>query len=253
MAQWQDSETLVLWITIVFLIVLLLGVAIVVFIQMHVKRMIIAQEKLSAEKIKHQKELLDSSVKVQERERERIASDLHDELIGKLNIILLASASQRTEVDTKKMLQDSIDIARRISHDLSPPLLEETSLAEWIRDMVLPLKEFYTVILTITEESSLLISKDVKLQLIRIIQEVINNCIKHAKATQMAFTLRETKKYIALKITDNGVGFKTIEKPEGLGLRNIELRMQLLNGTYKLTSSKEDGTSLVLLVKFPIA
>ena len=252
MAQWQDSETLVLWITIVFLIVLFLGVAIVVFVQLHVKRMIIAQEKLSAEKIKHQEELLDTSVEVQERERKRIASDLHDELIGKLNVIVLASASPSTDVDTQKMLRDSIEIARRISHDLSPPLLEETSLAEWIRDMVSPLRNFYTIVLTIREEPSILLPKDVKLQLIRIVQEVINNGIKHAKATQISFTLRETKKYIALKITDNGIGFSTKEKREGLGLRNIELRMQLIKGTYRLTSSKENGTSLLLLIKRPI-
>lgn len=252
MAQWQDSETLVFWILIVFCIVLFLGVAIVVFVQLHVKRMIIAQEKLSAEKIKHQEELLDSSVKVQERERERIASDLHDELIGKLNTVLLASASQSTKVDTQKMLRDSIDIARRISHDLSPPLVEETSIAEWIRDMASPLKEFYTVTLTITEEPSLLVPKEVKLQLIRIVQEVINNCIKYAEATQMEFTLRETKKYIALKITDNGIGFETTKISGGLGLQNIELRMQLLKGTYKLTSSNERGTSLLLLIKRPV-
>jgi signal transduction histidine kinase len=252
MAQWQDSETLVFWILIVFLIVLFLGVAIVVFVQVHVKKMVMAQEKLNAEKIKHQEILLDSSVKVQERERERIASDLHDELIGKLNIVLLASTSKTTEVDTQKMLRDSIGIARRISHDLSPPLLEETSLAEWIRDMVSPLRNFYTVTVTITEEPSLSIPKDVKLQLIRVVQEVINNCIKHAKATQLSFTLRETTKYIALKITDNGIGFSTIEKQNGLGLQNIELRMQLLKGTYKLTSLKEHGTSLLLLIKLPI-
>lgn len=252
MAQWQDSETLVFWILIVFLIVLFLGVAIVVFVQVHLKKMVIAQEKLSAEKIKHQEALLDSSVKVQERERERIASDLHDELIGKLNIVLLASASKTTEVDTQKMLRDSIGIARRISHDLSPPLLEETSLAEWIRDMVSPLRNFYTVTVMITEEPSLFVPKDVKLQLIRIVQEVINNCIKHANATQLSFTLRETNKQVALKITDNGIGFTTKGKQEGLGLQNIELRMQLLKGIYRFKSSKGKGTSLLLLIKLPV-
>lgn len=251
MAEWQTLETVALWITIAFLVILCLGIAIVFFIRVHIKRMLIAQEKLNTEKLLHQEELLRTSVIIQERERKRIASDLHDALIGKLNVLSLAMASKVDNINPEKMLKDSIITARRISHDLSPPLLEETSLTEWINDMTIPLKGIYTIDLSTWQEQKTKVPKDIKLQLIRIIQECINNCIKHANATILSFSLRITKKYIALQIKDNGKGFDTKASLHGLGLKNLELRIQLLKGNYRLKSTIHRGTELFMLIKLP--
>ncbi len=252
MAEWQDPKIIALWITVAFTVILVLGVAIVFFVRLHLKRMLVAQQKLSAEKLMHQKELLEYSVEIQERERKRIASDLHDELIGQLNVIRLSIVSKNTTIDTQEMLSGSIATARRISHDLSPPLLEETPFSEWIYNMASPLKPHYTIRLNIWKDPSANISKDVKLQLIRILQEFINNIIKHANAKTISFSLRVAKSYVALQITDDGKGFDTRSKTQGLGLKNMELRMQLLKGRYKLKSSNDSGTNLLILVKTPV-
>lgn len=251
MAEWQDPKTIALWITVAFAIILVLGIVIVFFVRLHLKRMLLAQRKLSSEKLMHQKELLEYSVEIQERERKRIASDLHDELIGQLNVIRLSIASKNPTIDTEDMLSGSIAAARRISHDLSPPLLEETPFDEWICNMASPLRAHYAIRLNLWKDPSANISKDVKLQLIRILQEFINNSIKHAKATTLGFSLRVTKSYIALQITDDGKGFDTKRKSQGLGLKNMELRMQLLKGQYRLKSSIDSGTDLLILVKTP--
>ena len=251
MEKWQVPEALAFWITITFLIILSLGIAIAFFIRIHLKRMLTAQEKLNAEKLMHQEELLKTSVIIQERERERIASDLHDALIGKLNVLSLAMAAKVDTVDPETMLKESIATARRISHDLSPPLLDETSLTEWINEMTVPLKGTYIVELSTSQEPNAKVPKDIKLQLIRILQECINNAIKHANATVLSFSLRVTKKYIALQIKDNGKGFNTETSSRGLGLKNMELRIQLLQGNYRLKSTIHKGTELFILIKLP--
>jgi signal transduction histidine kinase len=251
MAEWQTPETVAFWITIVFLIILCLGIAIVFFIRVHLKRMLTAQEKLNTEKLIHQEELLRTSVTIQERERKRIASDLHDALIGKLNVLSLAMASKTDSVNPEKMLTESIATARRISHDLSPPLLDETSLTEWINEMTAPLKGTYTIELSTSQALQTKVPKNIKLQLIRILQECINNTIKHANATILSFSLRITKKYIALKVKDNGKGFNTKSPFRGLGLKNMELRIQLLKGNYRLESTIHKGTELFILIKLP--
>ncbi len=251
MAEWQTIETVAFWITIAFLIILCLGIAIVFFVRVHLKRMLIAQEKLNVEKLIHQEELLRTSVTIQERERKRIASDLHDALIGKLNILSLAMASKTDTVNPEKMLKESIATARRISHDLSPPLLEETSLTEWINEMTTPLRGTYTIELSTRQDPKIKVPKNIKLQLIRILQECINNSIKHANASILSFSLRCTKKYIALQIKDNGKGFNTKKPFQGLGLKNLELRIQLLKGNYRLKSTIHKGTELFMLIKLP--
>lgn len=246
MAEWQDPEAIVLWIIIVFLIVLLLGVVLILFVKVHLKKMVTAKEKLNAEKLKHQEKLLQSSVEIQERERERIAADLHDEILGKLNVLALSTTNPK---ETNRTLNEIITIARNISHDLSPPLLDETSLEELIREILFPLRNHYSIQVSIRDETIAQTHKNIKLQLVRIIQEVINNIIKHAEATEVSFYFRKTKKYLALKITDNGKGYKVSEILQGLGLKNIELRMQLLKGQYRQRSKIGHGTSILLYIK----
>lgn len=251
MEDWQIPETLTLWIMITFLIILVLGILIVFFIRIHIKRMLIAQEKLNIEKLTHREELLKTSVIIQERERKRIASDLHDDLISKLNVLSLAISSKSKIVNPEKMLTESIATARRISHDLSPPLLEETSIAEWINTITRPLKSQYTIELFTSNTLQLKIPKNIKLQLIRILQECITNSIKHANATLLSFALRITKNYIVLRIKDNGKGFNSKKQFKGLGLKNMELRIHLLKGKYRLKSTIHKGTDLLILIQLP--
>lgn len=252
MEEWQNPKIIALWIIVAFIVILAMGIAIVFFVRLHLNRMLVVQRKLSTEKLLHQKELLEYSVDIQERERKRISSDLHDELIGQLNVLRLSLSSKTSTINNQDMLSKSIATARRISHDLSPPLLEETPLTEWIYNMTSPLKAHFTIKLNIWKTPSTSISKDAKLQLIRILQEFINNSVKHANATTLSFSLRIARQYIALQMTDDGKGFNTRDKPHGLGLKNMELRIQLLKGQYRLKSQTNKGTSLLVFVKTPV-
>lgn len=248
MEEWQNPQTIAIWSLIALFIVILLGISIVILVRLHLQRMLKAQQKIAETKLRYQQQLLKDSVQIQERERNRIASDLHDELIGQLNVVLYAQYNHPQSTILLPQLQTCIATARRISHDLSPPLLLQTSLQEWITELIYPLREAYHINTYFNITSSEL-HIDIKLQIIRIVQETISNILKHSKADSINLMLRVSHQLIAFKIEDNGLGFNPEDLSNGLGLKNIELRAQLTNGTYKFKTPLGGGTTFLFTTK----
>ena len=249
MAGWQDPENFAIGLFIAMMIVILMITGIVVITQVYFRRIIQEQEKLAKSKVEHQRELLWSSVLVQEKERERIAADLHDGLISKLTVLKYAIQTNNEKFKPAEMLQDSIKIAREITHDLSPPLLGELSFYELVESFVSPLSGAYTIENYYRHIGDYHHKNEIKLQLLRIVQEIVNNTLKHAKATKLEFLIRVTTTSTALIIRDNGVGFDVKLKANGLGLKNIELRSQLLNARSRFKSKPNFGSTFQLYLK----
>lgn len=249
MAAWQNPENFALWLTLVFTIIIALIITFVYFTRLYFMRILREQQKLQSTIVAHQQQLLEDSILVQERERNRIAADLHDDLISKLNISLLNLHTTANLEDLSSMLQDSIVLARRISHDLSPPLLDQSSLYELLEEFVDPIKAHLDIKLSysLTTEESL--SSPIKLQIFRIAQEVINNILKHAQAKQLKIHLHLGKSYVGLKIVDNGIGFDLDQQSQGLGLKNIRLRSQSLQGQFRFKSKTQKGSSFLFFKK----
>ena len=249
MAEWQDPQMFAVGLLIVLLFTVVLVVSMVLLTRKYIKRIIQEQEKFTQAKLEHQKSLLWNSVLVQEKERDRIASDLHDELISKLTVLTYALQTNNEKVKPVELLGDSIKIARRITHDLRPPMLEETTLDELVEDFILPLKSAYLINYHFHHQQHQALKTDVKLQLFRIVQEVVNNILKHAHASEISINLRVTDAIVALVIRDNGVGFDSTEKAKGLGLKNIEFRAQLLSAKSRFKSAPSRGATFQLLLK----
>ncbi len=248
MAEWQDPQTFAIGLTIIFILVTALIISIIIFTKGYIKRIKQEQTKLTEIKIKYQKNLLKDSVLVQERERNRIAADLHDNLISKLHILKLSHHAKKPASQIDEMLTNSIEIARRISHDLSPPLIEETSLIELIYEITNSIQGSINIVFSKNNITDFEIPVEFKLQILRIIQEVIQNILKHAKATKIDINLRITKKNLAISVQDDGIGFDTSKRAKGLGTKNIELRTQLLKGTYRFKSEINKGTLFLLFI-----
>lgn len=251
MKGWQDPESFAIWLGVVILVILILSVAIVLITKLYVRRIMWEQAEASKVKINYQRQLVDDSIVIQETERERIAADLHDELISKLNVVRMVLYNSKIEssMDPVKMLEDGISLSRRISHDLMPPLLEETEFIELFHDFVFPLKESHNLNFKVYGDQKDVTCKDMKLQLFRICQEVINNIIRHAKATSLDVEIRFGLNNIFIRVTDDGVGFDVSGKSKGLGLKNIELRTQFIKGQFKFKSVLGVGTRFLLLLK----
>ncbi len=248
MEEWQDPKMIALWFLIVLVFVFLLIIAIVILVRANLKRIIRAKMKASKMELQHQQKLLNTSIEVQERERTRIAADLHDALIGNLVAIGLMNKVEHNSADLDGLIQESIETARRISHDLSPPLIEHSALEDLIHDKTMPWEkdnalDFYSDIRYTGE-----IASEVKIQLIRIVQELMNNIYKHAQATSTTIHLRVTDQLLCLQIKENGKGFDPDQKKAGLGLKNIEMRIQYLKGKYKLKSEEGKGSSILFVI-----
>jgi len=247
MADWQNPQTFAIWLGI---IVLFFGVLTAIFIMMYrlyFKRLLSEQKKRNQMEIEYQEKLISDSIQIQENERERIAADLHDNLISRLNILKLKLRDPESGVESlSEMLEESIKIGREISHDLTPPLIKHMAISELISGLLDELGTKYYMSFYHLEHSALSIHKDIKLQLLRIFQELINNIIRHSKANAISVYLRQTNSFLQLRVQDNGVGFNHEKAKSGLGLKNIELRIRSMNGSYKFKTPSQGGSVFLL-------
>jgi signal transduction histidine kinase len=195
--------------------------------------------------------LLLAILEAQENERKRIAEGLHNGLgqllyAAKLNLGQLlpedpGQGQVRDKVD--RLLVEAIDQTRRISHELMPITLEDLGLEAAIRDICCKFShlslDFKCWVFNMRHPQE----KHLQLAIYRIAQELANNIVKHAGATQASIVLREEVDFIILQGEDNGKGFDPGEvKSNGLGLKSIRDRVKLLNGSMELDSSPGKGT-----------
>lgn len=226
----------------IFLLLVILLLSLFLFIRMHLKKMRVEEQKKIALIVQNQKELSAALIEGQERERARMAGVLHDDLIACLYRIILCNK----EESINEMLKQSIQKARKLSHELIPPLWEELSIETLMLDFLQPFQQHYNIQVNFNNSNNKALEAATKLQLFRIFQEVLTNIDKHAKATVIEVAYRFQKNYCCLIIKDNGVGLDP-QKTTGLGLKNITLRTQILNGSYKMKSNQPQGTSFVFL------
>lgn len=187
----------------------------------------------------HQQQLAQSAILSMEKERNRIAADLHDALVGNLRRILLLNKDEHL----KKEIKHAIHTARDISHDLMPPMLEHLPMEELIIHLVQPLQDAYSIHLESQESTPL--DPEVKLHVYRILQELISNVLTHAKANDIFIHFSNTPSLLSLTFKDNGIGFKEGKK-QGIGMQNIEMRCQLIQASCSFNPNTPQGSRFEL-------
>lgn len=202
----------------------------------HLKKSQILQEKYT-------QDLLVS----QEAERKRVSKDLHDS-IGQSLLLIKNKVVLNKDDETKTIVDSAIEEVRSISRALHPFQLQELGVTKSIEN----------VISKVDETTDLFISSDVlnidgifsqeqEVNIYRIVQESLNNIIKHAKAEAVRVDLIKNNKYVVLTIKDNGVGFDFSERFKdfkSLGLKTLKERTKFLNGIMVVDSEKNKGTTL---------
>ncbi len=197
-------------------------------------------------------------LETQETERKRIAGELHDSLGQNLLVIknraLLAS---RVAQDTSKVMHhlneveatitEAIAEVRNIAQNLHPYQLEAIGLSAAIRSMLAKVAGSSTIRIAgeIDEIDGLVAKKD-EINLYRIVQEGLNNVIKHAAATEVSVIIRRDATRLLVQVADNGRGFAVspLNHFSGMGLRDIAERVHLQGGSLRIDSSPGNGTSL---------
>ena len=209
--------------------------------------------------IKHQKELLQSTIEVQEDERIRIARDLHDDISSKLNIVTLnchmLAMGDINENEQKEALDNIVNLSakalensRRIAHDLFPPVFDKFGLNAALKELC---SEFNSVNnITVSLQSKVIFEEKDKnrhLHVFRILQELMNNSLRHGKASAIDIVFKEKESYIECRYMDNGKGFNVKQNlhKKGLGMKNIESRISFLGGSITIDSVINKGTEIV--------
>ncbi|MBC7524486.1 MAG: two-component sensor histidine kinase, partial [Flavobacterium sp.] len=195
-------------------------------------------------------------------EKKRIALELHDNILNKLASIRfnLYSLSQKndaktiqnalTHVDKIKGVEDEI---RTITHDFSNDIFAATySFKIILEQLIAEQNKLYPKTKYHLELEEGInwdtISSKIKMNLYRIIQEALYNIHKHAKATKAVVALIQDENNICMSIQDNGIGFDVSKIKEGIGIKNIKLRISQLSGKITINSSTKYGTAINVAV-----
>jgi signal transduction histidine kinase len=246
---------------VIFSIFLMLFMSIVLLLFFFFSKKKIIQKELEKKDIElnHQKLLLQATLQVQEEERQRIARDLHDDISSKLNIVSLnchllsmGDLEKEKENETINNIIDlsskALENSRRIAHDLFPPVFDKFGLDAGIEELCSEFNSCNRVVVnyknevTFNEEE-----KNRHLHVFRILQELMNNSLRHGKASSINILFKDDNGKTMCHYNDNGKGFnvKSDANMKGIGMKNIESRVNYLNGGLTINSKINKGTEII--------
>lgn len=210
-----------------------------------------------------QEEFSKKLIDTQEKERKRIASELHDS-IGQ-ELLILNNEIKRfekneqpvsdTELDNLSvMVMEALNGVREISSSLHPHLVERLGLKKAIESMVNKVAEGSGVNFQLNIQAlKQALGKEEEVHVYRIVQEALNNVVKHAQATTVTIDLLDRKNSYELVISDNGKGFRKNSSNLGFGLQSLSERSKILNGKLRVKSTPGSGTKITMKVPYAAA
>jgi len=203
----------------------------------------------------------------EEKERRRIAENLHDSLGQTLSLVYIKlsfimnedtnSKMKKTLQETSELLNKAITESRILTYDLSPPVLYELGLIPAFKWKLEQIEEKYKIKTVLTGESpKISIKKEFNIFLYRIVAELLNNAIKHACADLIELEVRKDKDFYYITVSDNGVGFKKkLNKKAtmkgGFGLMSITERLENIKGNLEIKTEPLKGTKAI--VRIPVS
>jgi signal transduction histidine kinase len=247
---------------------MLFGFLIIGFVFYYQRRQFKIELKQNEEKqqieLDFQKKMLENSVEVQENERRRLAKDLHDEVGAMLSVLkmgnnqLLKKTSDNETLkalakNNHELIDESINKVRSISKDLLPQTLENFGLLPALEEFFGKLSrssdiEFGFNVEAINKKERF--NPKVELSLYRVIQELVSNAIKHSEAKKIHLTITSSGEKVTLIFEDNGLGFNRdqvlSDSKSGLGMRNIESRLSLIDAKLHIESEPNEGSKFII-------
>ncbi len=218
------------------------------------------EQELLHRELDKQKAIGQATLETQEKERSEIGKELHDNVnqvltTTKLYLDLTISNPELKDELIQKSSQNIIYVIneiRQLSKSLMDPSLGDLGLINAIEDLIETInftRKLYIGLEADTEIENVL-SENQKLMIFRIVQETLNNTLNHAQASIMQIKLEEKETTVNLIITDDGVGFNIDKIKKGAGLKNIQNRVYLANGSFHIETEPDKGCNIV--INFPI-
>ncbi len=218
-----------------------------------------AERQLEEANRRRQKEVTEAMMEGQERERSEIGRELHDNI----NQLLVATKlyiemGMKSEDGSKALLKNAVNYTmgaieeiRKLSKALITPLIKDIGLIESIGFLAEDIMHVHPIQITVEidgfQQDEL--NEKFKLNVFRIVQEQVNNTIKHAHAKHINIFLQQTSERIYVSISDDGVGFDTGTRKRGIGLSNIHSRAALYKGNVTIASSPGNGCIMNIIFR----
>jgi signal transduction histidine kinase len=228
---------------------------------------VVERERAEEKLITYQKQLksLASELSLtEERERRRIASDLHDS-IGQTLIVMKMKLEELRESNTsnemnivideiRTLLEETVQDTRSLTFELSPPVLYELGFESAVEWLIEQFQEQYKILIDLINDSQFKpLVDDIRILLFKAVRELLINIVKHAKARNTKVFLKKEGDNIRIEVEDDGVGFDTSEfrskvsKTGGFGLFNVRERLEYLGGHLEVESKPGHGTRITLI------
>ena len=207
---------------------------------------------LAAQLAEQQQQMYKNYIEGIEKERSRIAGELHDDIGARLsNIKQIVGIHQENVEETKQKIDNLIDDIRRLSHDLALPVAHVSGLRPLVEQLIGDVRKNSTIDFRLNcydfvERFS---ATEIQ-QLYRILQEAIHNIVSHAQATMADIQLFGYENEIVIVIEDDGKGFEIAEKINGIGLNQMRIRTESLGGRIEINSKPGMGTHILIEMPF---
>jgi signal transduction histidine kinase len=257
----QKQEDLLLTIVIATLFFLLIGIFYLLLVFMFYRKQ--RKNKLEKEEMKHQfkQTMLKTQIEIQENTLNYISGEIHDNIgqvlsLTRINLNILAEASPSETLNKiDSLLGKAIGDLRHLSHNLNSSNLLEFGIIEALNQLLQQIEKTGKFKTELIANQSILnfISNDNSLILYRMIQELLNNIIKHANATHITVSIKMIDpKICLLTVSDDGKGFNVLEvqnQKKGIGLRHIFSRAKMINASVTIQSREPNGTNIFIEIK----
>ncbi|MDF2551709.1 MAG: histidine kinase [Chryseobacterium sp.] len=250
----MEEDRFVIIFTVTLLIIVLTMIFVyVIFIRKKTTLLIEQKEK----DMHFEKELATSQVEMKEQTLNYIGQELHDDLGQKLSVVRLRQNQLLTRLDNSEkeelnelneLLGECIQDIRNLSKTLITEQIIHFGLVESIEREIQRIKKLRLLqIEFVTQKNDIDITPKHGLILFRIIQESINNILKHSRAKNVSIQLEDDHEILKITISDNGKGFNTNIMRDGSGLKNMELRAKLIHAEFSIESKLEEGTKTSII------
>lgn len=244
MLEIQGNLTTIV-IAVVLMLVILSVLVLVIILYFNNKRLASIREK-ELLKTEYAQAILSAQLEVQEQTMRQISQEIHDNVgqilsLVNLNLKMIKPGQEEKLNATSELVNKAIADLRSLSKNLNPDAITKTGLIQLIKNDLEQMQKTgqFITSLNIVEEPVLTASKLTVVY--RMIQEVLNNIIKHAEATNVSVDIASAE----IKISDNGKGFELDMQSSGIGLLNLEQRAKLIGARLQINSSTGKGTSII--------
>jgi signal transduction histidine kinase len=240
------------------MVVILLVAAIIFFMFKYHNKILLQENTLQEEKYLHQQQLIQATLLAEEKEKQRLSKNVHDEMgtyasLLKMNasrLSLLPNQEVRIQLliaEQKELISEITAFVRNISMELSSPTVKDFGIVAGIEELISVIKKNSEIEIAIhSSEPTKRFNHSTEIQVMRVIKELFNNMIKHAKPNTIALDYHFTEQDLSISITHDGAGISSeeyeilIQNNDGLGLKSMEARVQSIQGSIIYTKTNSN-------------